>query len=131
MATSSSRLLTPLARARGLGSSKHGTDHWWMQRMTSIALVPLGLWFVFSLAALVGADHATVSVWLGSPWTATLMILFIVAGLHHASAGVEVIMEDYIQTKSAKVTAIIVQKFFFTVLAVISIVSVLKIAVGG
>jgi len=124
-------LQTDIARARGLGAANTGTEHWWMQRLTSIALVPLGLWFGFSVAALAGADYATIQDWMSSPLTATLMILFIIIGFYHAVIGIEVIMEDYIHTKWAKLTAIIFQKFFFLVLAVLCVLSVLRVALGG
>ncbi len=124
-------LVTDLARARGLGASHTGTEHWWAQRLTSIALVPLSLWFIFSLVRLAGADYATVKTWLSQPLSATLAILLVAITFHHAAAGMEVIFEDYIHTKPAKLVTIIVVKFAAVVGAVICILSVLKLALGG
>ena len=78
-------MINPLAKVRGLGSAKNGTHHWIVQRMTAVALVPLCLWFVFSLIGLIGADLATVKAWLGSPFNAVLMILTLVAGFDPTS----------------------------------------------
>lgn len=125
------KLRNPLAVARGLGSAKGGTEHWWEQRMTSLALVPLGLWFVFSLAAMAGADYAAVQAWIASPVTATLLILFIGIAFHHAAAGMQVVYEDYVYNEAARLVVIIATKFAFFLLAVLCIVSVLKIALGG
>src|SRR5690606_5979046 len=83
-------LRTPLGRVRGLGSAKEGSHHWWMQRVTAVALVPLTLWFVASLLCLAGADHAPAADWLASPLTAVLMLLLIVATFHHLQLGVQV-----------------------------------------
>ncbi len=124
-------LVTDLARARGLGASHTGTEHWWEQRLTSIALVPLTLWFIFSIASLAGADYATVKAWLQQPLSATLAIILVAVTFHHAVAGMEVIFEDYIHTKCAKLTAIIAIKFVAVLGAVICILSVLKLALGG
>ena len=124
-------LQTPLARAHGMGSAKEGTDHWWKQRMTSIALVPLGLWFAFSIATLAGADYDSIRQWMQSPFSATLMILFIIVGFHHASSGLQIIIEEYIHLSWLKLVGIIGQKFFFLVLAIACIVSVLKLSLEG
>jgi len=124
-------IVTDLARARGLGASHTGTEHWWEQRLTSIALVPLTLWFIFSIAGLAGADYITVKQWLQQPLSATLAILLVAVTFHHAAAGMEVIFEDYIHTKCAKLTAIIAVKFAAVLGAVICILSVLKLALGG
>ncbi len=123
-------VLHPLAVARGLGASHTGTEHWWLQRLTSIALVPLTLWFVFTVAQFAGAPYGAIVLWLKSPLNAGLLILFVAIGFHHAAAGLEVIFEDYIHHKPAKLTAILIQKFFFLVLGVVCVVSVLMVALG-
>ena len=124
-------LVTDLARARGLGASHTGTDHWWAQRMTSLALVPLSLWFIFSVAGLAGADYVRVKLWLSSPVNATLAIALVLVMFHHAVAGMEVIFEDYIHCKLAKLIAIISLKFGCALGAIVCTLSVLKLALGG
>ncbi len=122
---------TPLGRVRGLGSAKEGTEHFWAQRVTAIALVPLALWFVASLAAYTGADHATAKAWLAEPFTAVVMILLIAAGFHHAQLGLQVVIEDYVSTEWVRVISMIVIKLAAVALAVAAIFSVLKIAFGS
>ena len=122
---------TPLGRVRGLGSAKEGTEHFWAQRVTAIALIPLALWFVASLATYTGADHATAKAWLAEPFTAIVMILLVAIGFHHAQLGIQVVIEDYVSTEWIKVFSIIVVKLAAVVLAVAAIFSVLKIAFGS
>ncbi len=122
---------TPLGRVRGLGSAKEGTEHFWAQRLTAIALVPLALWFVASLAAYTGADHATAKAWLAEPFSAVVMVLLVVTGFHHAQLGLQVVIEDYVSTEWIKVLSIIVVKLGALALGVAAIFSVLKIAFGS
>ncbi|MBI1208051.1 MAG: succinate dehydrogenase, hydrophobic membrane anchor protein [Azospirillum sp.] len=124
-------LRDPIGIARGLGAAGHGFEHWWAQRLSSIALVPLSLWFAFSMATMAGADYATVKTWLASPLNAALALLLTVIMYHHVILGVEVIMEDYIHTKSAKLISMITMKFAFIVMAAVCVVSILKVALGG
>ncbi len=124
-------LRTPLGRVRGLGSAKQGTDHFWAQRLTAIALVPLALWFVAALAAHAGADHATAKAWLAEPFSAVVMVLLVVTGFHHAQLGLQVVIEDYVSTEWVKVFSIIVVKLGALALGVAAIFSVLKIAFGS
>ncbi len=125
------RLASPLARVRGLGSAKEGVQHWWAQRVTAVALVPLTLWFVYSLVLLTGADQQRVLEWLHRPASAILMSLLIVAMFYHASLGAQVVIEDYIPSEGAKLTAILVVKGLFVLLAVSGLFTVLRVAVGG
>ena len=124
-------LRSPLGRVRGLGSAKEGTAHWWAQRMTALALVPLLIWFAASVAAMTGADHAAVVEWLKNPFVTIVMILLIIATFHHAQLGMQVVLEDYVHSEWLKIGAIVVVKFLAVVLAVASLFSVLKIAFGG
>jgi succinate dehydrogenase / fumarate reductase membrane anchor subunit len=119
---------TPLARARGLGSAKDGTHHWWMQRVTSVALVPLVLWFAISLLTHSRVDHEIFQAWLGHPVNAGLMIALLVAMFYHAKLGAQVIIEDYVHPESAKIAALLVTQFLLFLLGAIAIVAVLKIA---
>ena len=119
---------TPLARVRGLGSAKSGTRHWWLQRLTAIALVPLSLWFVAALISITGAEHAAVVAWLGSPVTAILASAFIVAVFYHAQLGVQVVIEDYVHVEWLKLTCIVLTKLAAMLLAGASVFAVMRIA---
>ena len=123
-------LRTPLANARGLGSAKEGVDHWWKQRLTAIALVPLMLWFGFSVALLGTADYYTVVGWLGHPVNAGLMILVLAVGLWHGVLGLQVVIEDYVATEWKKLVLLLVVQFSAIVLALAGIFAVLRIALG-
>ena len=123
-------LRTSLATARGLGSAKEGVDHWWKQRLTAIALVPLLLWFGFSVALLGTADYYTVMGWLAHPVNTGLMILALSAGLWHGVLGLQVVIEDYIATEWKKITVLLLVKFAAVVLALAGSLAVLRIALG-
>lgn len=120
-----------LARARGFGAAKDGVAHWWAQRLTALALVPLALWFVGSIIGLVGASHSVALAWIGSPATAVLLIVLIAATFHHAQLGVQVVIEDYVQHEGLKLAAIVIVKGAAILLAVAAALAVLKIAVKG
>lgn len=122
---------TALGKVRGLGSAKDGTHHWWVQRLTSIALVPLTLWFVASVVSLVGADHATVAAWVASPVASVLLVLLIAITFHHAQLGLQVIIEDYVHTEALKIAGIILVKFAAAVLGLACILAVVKVALGA
>jgi len=124
-------LRTPLARARGLGSAKSGTHHWWMQRLTAVALVPLSLWFVASLVVVVTADHETVILWLHSPLVAILCCALIVAIFYHGQLGMQVVLEDYVHTETLKLVSIVVLKLASVLLTATCLFAVLSIAFGG
>ena len=125
------KLRTPLSRVRGLGSAKEGASHWWAQRVTAIALVPLTLWFVASMVSLTGADHATVSAWLSSRWVAIMMVLLVGVTFHHAQLGLQVVIEDYVHSEWLKLTVLMVVKAGSLVLALVALFAVFKVAVGG
>ena len=124
-------LRTPVGRARGLGSAKEGVHHWWMQRVTAVALVPLALWFVASLVGLAGADYAEVRDWVAHPLSATLLISLIVATFYHAALGMQVVYEDYVHPHGLKIIIDVATKLVFFAFAVASIFSVLKLAFAG
>lgn len=125
------KLRSPLGVARGLGAAHSGFEHWWEQRMSSLALVPLGLWFALSLASLAGADHPAVRAWISQPLSATLLVLFIGVAFQHAASGMQVVYEDYVSNEPARMICVIGTKFLFFLVAALCIVSVLKIAFGG
>jgi succinate dehydrogenase / fumarate reductase membrane anchor subunit len=122
---------SPLGRARGLGSAREGTAHWWAQRLTAVALVPLTLWFVIGLIGTIGADHALVADWIGLPINATLMVILLVALFHHAQLGLQVVIEDYVHHEGLKIAGIMLVKFLAVLLGLASIFAVLDISFGG
>ena len=124
------RTRSPLARARGFGSAKHGAEHWWMQRVSAVALVPLTLWFVASIIAHTGSDYATFIVWLRTPLAAILMILLLVAIFHHTALGLQVVIEDYVHS-ATKFAAVIVVRLGCCALATAGVVAILRIALSG
>ena len=126
-----SRLGTPLGRARGLGAAKEGVSHWWLQRVTAVALVPLVLWLTLSLAALAGADHASVVDWVSRPLVAVLLSLTLVAGFHHLKLGLQVVIEAYVHGALAKHGLLLASLFGCILLAALAVFSVLKIALQG
>ena len=116
---------TDLGRVRGLGTAKEGVHHWWMQRLTAIALIPLTLWFIISIATLNNASYTETVNWLSIP---LVSILLVSATLYHALLGVQVVVEDYIHQEGFKFLLLIGLKFIFLVLGVVAIFSLLKIA---
>lgn len=119
-----------LGRARGLGAANAGFHHWWTQRLTSLALVPLTLWFVFSLVQLTGAPYADVRVWAGSTVHATLLLALIAATFQHLHLGVQTIAEDYIHDDAIRFTLILAVKAASALLALAATIAVLKLAIG-
>jgi succinate dehydrogenase / fumarate reductase membrane anchor subunit len=126
-----SRLRSPLGRALGLGSAKEGVDHWWAQRITAIALVPLTVWFVVAVIELIGADRAALAAWLHHPLPAVLWLLFLVAAAYHGVLGLQVVIEDYIESEALRLGVMIVMKLAATLLAALGIYAVLKLSFGA
>jgi len=122
---------TPLSRVKGLGSAKEGTDHFWAQRLTAIALVPLVLWLAFSIASLPSMDYLAIREWLSQPFNAVLMILFMIAGFYHSRLGLQVVIEDYIGSHGPRTAAIIAVTFIAVALGVTGVFSVLRIALAS
>jgi len=122
---------TPLARVRGLGSAKDGVGHWWAQRLTAIALIPLVVWFAISLIMLSGADYTVVRAWIGSPLVMMLLILTIGVGLHHGQLGLQVVIEDYVGNDGWKLALIVIVKFIAVIFGLGAIVAILRIGFGG
>lgn len=124
-------LRTPLGKVRGLGSAKEGTQHFWLQRVTAVALIPLVVWLVASLVCLTGAGRDAVLDWLEQPFPAILMLLLVVTGFYHLRLGVQVIIEDYVHGEGAKLTALLLNTFVCVVAGAVAAFAVLKIAFGG
>ena len=122
---------TPLSIARGLGSAKDGLGHWWMQRLTAIALVPLVLWFVVSMIALAGQDRAHVLAWLHSPFHSVMFSLFLITSIYHAKLGLSKIYEDYIQARWLQLSSRIATDFAAVLLGFAGVFALLRQAFGG
>ncbi|HBR97993.1 MAG TPA: succinate dehydrogenase, hydrophobic membrane anchor protein [Gammaproteobacteria bacterium] len=127
----SNSLRSPLGKVKGLGSAKSGTEHFMVQRLTALALIPLTVWFCFSLAAMPQMDFETFTAWLRSPISASLMILTIIMTFYHAYLGLQVVIEDYVSDHAVRLAAIIAIQFICILVSVIGLVSVVKIIVGG
>ena len=125
------RMRSPLGRAIGLGSAKEGVDHWWLQRLTAIALVPLTVWFVIAVIGLAGADRPAFIEWIRQPVSAVLMILLLITTFYHSSLGLQVVIEDYVENEATRLTLLIVMKLASIVLAALAIFAVLKLALAG
>jgi succinate dehydrogenase / fumarate reductase membrane anchor subunit len=125
------RMRSPLGRARGLGSARGGVEHWWMQRVTAAALIPLTLWFVVSLIALTGSDYNAFVAWLKAPFVAILMVLLLIALFHHMALGLQVVVEDYVHSELAKIPAVVAIRLVCVALAVAGIFATLRIAFDG
>jgi succinate dehydrogenase / fumarate reductase membrane anchor subunit len=106
-----SSLQTPLHKVQGLGASHSGTGHFWRQRMTAVALLPLGLWFAYTVLGLAGANVVAALAYLAHPWNALLMAAFAVTLLYHMSLGLQVVIDDYIHTAGMKIFLLLVVRF--------------------
>ena len=124
-------LRSDLGRVRGLGSAKDGTSHWWAQRVTAVALIPLSIWFVFSVIHLLGIDRVGLKTWLNAPGSFVLMTLFSIALFYHMQLGVQVVIEDYVHNMKNKVVLLVFNKLLAVCLVVSSITALMKIAFGG
>jgi succinate dehydrogenase / fumarate reductase membrane anchor subunit len=122
---------SPLARARGYGSANEGVHTFLAERISAVALVPLSLWFVFSVARLPMASHDALERWVASPSVAVALVLFIASLFYHSSLGVKVVIEDYVAHEGIKLAALLLVKFAHAVLAAAGIFAVLKIALGS
>jgi succinate dehydrogenase / fumarate reductase membrane anchor subunit len=123
-------LRSPLGRARGLGSAKDGTHHWWAQRVTAIALVPLVVWFAVGVLRLAGAPHAAVTQWIAHPVNAVLLAALVVAVFHHAQLGLQVVIEDYVHGEALRIAALLAVKAASWLLAVASLFAIVRIFVS-
>ena len=119
-----------LGRARGTGAAHSGIHHWYAERITSIALVPLTLWFIFAVLRLVGAPQSAVVAWAGHPVNATLLLALIAITFHHMHLGLQVVYEDYIKAKPLQTIAILGTKALSLLLGLLASVAVLKMALA-
>ncbi len=122
---------TPLKKVRGLGSAKEGTHHFWVQRMTAVALVPLFVLFIIFIIAHIGAPYEEVVASLSNPFIAVLMGLMIVAGLVHMRIGMQEIIDDYVHGEVLKLVAVMANTFFTVLIGGLCLFAILKIAFVG
>ena len=120
---------SPFGRATGLGSAKEGFEHWWWERVTAIALIPLMLWFVASIVAHSGGDYAEFVAWLKMPLATCMMILLLIALFYHTALGLQVIIEDYVHS-AIKIPALILMRLACFGLLTIGILMVVRIVFG-
>ena len=118
---------TPLARVEGLGAAHSGVGHFWRQRVTAAALVPLAVWFICSAFALIGAERSEAIAFLKEPFNAVMMALFIIAASTHMSLGVQVVIEDYIHREGSKIALLLLNQFFAWIVAAAALFALIKI----
>lgn len=121
---------TPLSRVRGLGSAKDGTQHFWHQRLTAMANIPLILFFIWTVVSLNGTDHAQTVAYLSHPFVAIVMLMVLGAGIYHMKLGMQTVIEDYVHGASGKLL-LVLNTFFAIAIAVTCAFAVLKLAFGG
>lgn len=123
-------LRTPLARIRHFGAAHSGTEHFWRQRLTSVALIPLTIAFVIIVMSLLGRNQAAAAQILGSPVIAVIMILFIITGCYHMWLGMQVIIEDYVHGELSKIASLMTNTFFCFALALASVYAICQLSFG-
>jgi len=124
-------LRSPLGRVLGAGAAHDGVRHWWRQRLTSIALVPLTVWFVVSILALPSLGYATLVAWMSQSSTALLLILLVLNAAWHSQLGVRVVVEDYVHGTGARTLLLVLIGFAHVLLAAAGVFAILKVAFGG
>jgi succinate dehydrogenase / fumarate reductase membrane anchor subunit len=124
-------LRAPLGEVLGRGSAKAGVHHWWLQRLTSVALVPLAIGFVVSLLALPALDYATLIGWMRQGGTALGLVLFVLVAARHSHLGVRVVIEDYVHPAGLRTLALVISDFSHLIAAAAAVYAVLKVALGG
>ena len=123
-------LRSDLGKVKGLGAAKEGVGHWRLQRLTALALLPLGLWFVATLLGLIGAPHAVVVAWIGQGHVTVLLLALVIALFWHLQLGLQVVLEDYLHVPWLQITLQLGSRCFAALGALVAIVSILKISVG-
>jgi len=120
-------LRTPLANVKGLGSAKEGAHHWWMQNLTSIALIPLTLWLAYSIASFGGMSYEEITTWMQSPLVSVALALLVVVMIYHAQLGIQVIIEDYVGGW-LRIASLITLNFTCIALVFLALFSIIKVS---
>ena len=123
-------LRSDLGRVRGLGSAKTGSHHWWHQRLTAIAILPLATWFIVSLLGHMNDDFQATVNWISSPFVTVLLVALVASVFYHAKLGLQVVIEDYIDSEWQKITCLILVKFLVWLAGLSAAIAVLKIYLG-
>jgi succinate dehydrogenase / fumarate reductase membrane anchor subunit len=121
---------SPLARASGLGSAKDGVEHWWLERVSAVALVPLTVWFAAAIARHTGDNYVELRAWLETPLTTALMTLLLISLFYHTALGLQVVIEDYVHSW-VKIAALVAVRLGCFALAATGILATLRIAFGA
>jgi len=124
-------LMTPLNRVLGLGTAKGAAEHWWLQRVTAVALLPLGLWLAYELLTLQSYEYASVVAWVREPVASILLILLVVAAGYHSALGIQVVIEDYVTGKGSRAATLIASTLAHFGLTVAAVFAVLKVSFGS
>jgi succinate dehydrogenase / fumarate reductase, membrane anchor subunit len=124
------QMRSPLSSAAWLGSAKEGVEHWWKERVTAVALVPLTLWFVVSIMAHRSSDYSVIIAWLKTPFATLMIVLLLVALFYHTALGLQVVIEDYVHS-SMKIPALVAMRLGCLTCAVVGILATLQIALGS
>ncbi len=124
-------LRSPLSRVLGSGSAKEGTDHWWLQRVTAIALVILGLWFLLSVRSLDSYSETSLVNWMADPMTAVMLLLLTFTLVWHSLLGVQVVIEDYVHGPAIKLASLLLSKFAHIFLGIAAVFAILRVSLGG
>ena len=124
-------LRSPVGRVLGLGSAKDGTGHWWAQRVSAVALIPLTLWFLSSLLALPALDYATVRAWLSVPLSGLLAVLLVAVLTYHSYLGTTVVIEDYVHAAGSKILSLLLLRFLYVLVGGAGIFAILHVAFGS
>jgi succinate dehydrogenase / fumarate reductase, membrane anchor subunit len=124
-------LRSPVGRVLGLGSAKDGTGHWWAQRVSAVALIPLTLWFLLSLLALPALDYVTVKAWLSVPLSGLLAVLLVAVLTYHSYLGTTVVIEDYVHAAGTKILSLLLLRFLYVLVGGAGIFAILHVAFGS
>jgi len=124
-------LQSKLGRVRGLGSTREGVHHWWAQRMSAVALLPLSLWFVYSVITLTGSDYTSFVAWAGEFGNSVFLSLLVITMFHHAQLGLQVVIEDYVHAEIWKMALLLFVKYGAVVFGASAIFAILKISIAG
>ena len=130
MANKKTHLRTPISQARGLGSAKSGTGHWWMQKVTSVALLPLTIWFVACAVSFKGASYEEIYLWMEGPVNGALMLALIGATFYHLALGLQVVLEDYVHG-FVGIASMVTMKLLSWAVGGFAMLAVIKIVIGG